>query len=139
MLVVIDANRFISALLSKGIVFEIFLLNRFSNKIRFISPELLFNEVGRNFGEIVKRSKLSLEELSEIFELMKKQIELVPFEEFNNFLESVKELSPHEKDIQYFALALFNNCSIWSNEKAFKEQSKIKILSDRDLLEFLSN
>lgn len=78
MLVVVDANRFISALLSRGIVFEVFLLNKSLNKIKFISPEHLFNEIGRNFGEIVKRSKLPSEELSEIFEIIKEQIDLIP-------------------------------------------------------------
>ena len=139
MLVVVDSNRFISALLSKGTVFDIFILNESLKKIKFISPEYLFNEIGRNLGEIIKRSKLFPEGISEVFELLKRQIELVPLEEFNNFLKVAEELSPHEKDIQYFSLALSNNCCIWSNEKAFKEQSKIGILSDKDLLDILSN
>ena len=139
MLVVVDANRFISALLSKGTVFEIFLLNSLLNKIKFVSPEYLFNEIGRNLGEIIKRSKLSSEEIFEVFELIKKQIELIPFEEFNSFSDTAKKISPHEKDMQYFSLALSKNCSIWSDEKAFREQSKINILSNKDLLEFLSN
>ena len=81
--VIVDANKFISSLLSKGTIFEVFLLNKSLKKINFIAPEFLFSEVGSNLGEIVKRSKLPPEELSRVFEIMKAQIELIPFEEFN--------------------------------------------------------
>jgi predicted nucleic acid-binding protein len=103
MLVVVDANRLISALLSKGTVFDVFLSNRSLNKIEFIAPEYLFTEVGRNLGEIVRRSKLSSNEFSEVFQTMKEQIELIPFEEFNTFANDALQAAPHEKDVQYFA------------------------------------
>ena len=136
MLVVVDANRLISALLSKGTVFEVFLLNKSLKKIEFISPEYLFNEIGRNFGEVVKKSKLSPNELSEIFEIMKEQIELIPFEDFNKFVNEAKEASPHDKDLQYFALAISRNCGLWSDE-SFRKQTRIEILSTGRLLRFL--
>jgi len=34
-----------------------------------------------------------------------------------------------KKDMPYFALALSSGCSIWSNEKMFKEQSEADIFS----------
>jgi len=39
---------------------------------------------------------------------------------------------------KYFALALRFDFSIWSNEKAFKKQSKVKVFSTSDLISFLS-
>lgn len=131
-----DANRVISALLSKGTVFEVFLLNKSLNKIEFISPEYLFSEVGRNIGEIVRRSKLSSGELSDVFKIIKEQIGLIPFEGFNKFADKAKEVSPHDKDLQYFALALSRNCGIWSDE-SFRQQTKVEIFSTGRLLRFL--
>jgi predicted nucleic acid-binding protein len=137
MLVIIDCNKLFSALLSKGTIFEVFLLNKELNKIKFIAPEFLFFEIGRNLGEIVKRSKLSNDELSKIFKVMKEQIELIPFEEFNKFTDEARKLAPHKKDIQYFALSLFSKGGIWSDEKSFRKQSQIEIISTGRLLKFL--
>ncbi len=137
MQVIVDSNRVFSALLSKGKVFEVFILNKSLKKIDFISPELLFNEIGRNLGDIVNRSKLSSKELSIVFNLIKEQVEPIPFEDFNNLADEAEKISPHEKDAKYFALALFMNCGIWSNEKAFRDQTKVKIFSDDELLKFL--
>ncbi len=47
-------------------------------------------------------------------------------------------LAPHARDVQYFALALSFNAAIWSNEKAFKKQSKVKVFSTSELISFLS-
>lgn len=60
---------------------------------------------------------------------------------FNNadFAGEAKQLlGEHLKDIPYFALALYLNCGIWSNEKRFKKQSRIKAVSTADLISFLS-
>jgi len=141
MLVIVDCNKMFSALLSKGTIFEVFSLNKSLKKIDFISPEFLFTEIGRNLGEIVERSKLSTNELSRVFNLMKEQIDSIPFEDFNEFAEEAKQLAPHNKDLKYFALALafegYPKIGIWSDEDAFRKQDKIDIFSTGELLRFL--
>jgi predicted nucleic acid-binding protein len=47
-------------------------------------------------------------------------------------------MRPHLKDVEYFALALKLDCPIWSNEKAFKKQSRVKVISTKELISFLS-
>ncbi|MCK4476655.1 MAG: hypothetical protein KAU16_08005 [Methanophagales archaeon] len=47
-------------------------------------------------------------------------------------------MAPHLKDVEYFALALKLDFPIWSNEKAFKKQSVVKVFSTPDLFSFLS-
>ncbi|MBC7080815.1 MAG: hypothetical protein H5T44_00960 [Thermoplasmatales archaeon] len=137
MLIVVDANRIFSALLSKGKAFDIFLLNYILRKFDFIAPEYLFYEIGKHVGEIAKRSKLSKEELGQIFEFMRQQITIIPFKEFVEYREKAKEIAPHNKDIPYFALALSLNAGIWSDEKVFKKQNKVKIFSTEELKKIL--
>lgn len=137
MLIVVDANRVFSALLSKGRAFDVFLLTSLLKRFEFVCPEFLFLEIGRHFGEIVLRSRLSKEELAEVFEFLKEQITPVPFKEFNMHAGEAEKLAPHSKDIEYFALALSLNCAIWSNEKAFKRQPKVKVFSTDEMLEEL--
>ena len=67
--------------------------------------------------------------ISIIFE----NIKTVKIEEYVEYMEEAKNLAPHERDIPYFALALAKNCAIWSNEKAFKKQQKVKVFSTNDL------
>ena len=63
-------------------------------------------------------------------------LHIVPAQEFKSVIpEAEKMLSGHLKDIPYFALALFLRCGIWSNEKRFKEQSRIQIFSTTELKE----
>jgi predicted nucleic acid-binding protein len=48
-----------------------------------------------------------------------------------------REIAPHEEDIPCFALALALNSPVWSNEKEFKSQSKIKVFSTSDMVNLL--
>jgi|SRR3989344_3628967 len=135
---VIDTNTIYSSLLSKGKAFQVFKLNFLLKKFEFIAPEFIFFEIGKNFDDIVLRSKLSKEELSEVFSFIKERVDTIPFENFNTYVLEAKTLAPHSKDIQYFALSLaFNKCPIWSDEKAFSKQNKINIFSTDKMLEKL--
>ena len=138
MLVVVDANTVFSALLSKGRTFGVFLANNIFGSFEFIAPEFLFFELGKHFDEIVSRSKLSQEELAEVFKFIKGEIDFIPFEEFNRYTEEADKIAPHAKDDPYFALALSFNAAIWSDEKAFKKQSRVKVFATSDLFSFLS-
>ena len=129
MLLVVDANRIFSALLSKGKVFSVFLVNKLRNKFEFKAPEFLLYEIGRHLGEIVERSKLPSGEVAKVFKFVKEEMEFIPFNEFNKFAGEAEQIAPHSKDVQYFALALSLNGAIWSDEVTFKEQSRVKVFN----------
>ena len=137
MFLVVDANRVFSALLSKGRVFGIFLANKLRHKFEFKAPEFLLYEIGKHLDEIVERSKLSSEELAKVFRFVKEEIDFIPFNEFNKFASEAEQIAPHSKDVQYFALALSLNCAIWSDEKAFKKQSKVKLFDTDEVRNLL--
>ena len=137
MLIVVDANRLYSSLLSKGKTFKVFLRNAISRKFEFIAPDFIFFEIGKHMDDIVLRSKLSREELAGVFSFIKEQVKTLPFKEFNSYAAEAESLAPHEKDVQYFALALAAKSPIWSQEKSFLKQSKIKILDTDRLLKEL--
>ena len=136
MFLVVDSNRVFSALLSKGKVFSVFLLNNVLNELSFISPEFLFFEIGKNLDIIVERSKLPPEELADVFRFIKNEIDFVPFKDFNMYGEEADKLAPHNKDVQYFALALsYGDAAIWSDEKAFKKQSKVRVFNTDEVID----
>ena len=77
-----------------------------------------------------------------LFSLLERKIEVYSQEKYEEFLSEAGNISPHGKDVHkddpYFALALSLNAPIWSDEKAFKNQSKVKVFSTSDLIPFLS-
>jgi len=73
-----------------------------------------------------------------LFSLIKDEITIVPESKYKDFLSKVFKLSPYIKDNPYFALSLFLSCPIWSDEKSFKKQSKVKIFSTAELIKELN-
>jgi len=97
MLVAVDANVILSALLTKGRSFDVFAVNKLIRRFEFIAPEYLLFEIGKNLDEIVERSKLSPKELGSVFRFIKKEIDFIPFPEFNEYADEASPLAPHEK------------------------------------------
>lgn len=104
----------------------------------FFAPEFLIEEILSEKDKIKESSGIDESEFSYLFSLLNKQLNKSTKEEFEKFLTEAIELAPHIKDASYFALALSLNCPIWSDENAFKKQSKVDVFSTKKLLELLS-
>ena len=108
---------------------------------RLICPEFVFEELKNRKEKILRYSK-NIDEIEFTYQLFLLQSEIKTFseEKYRSFLSKAGKISPHGGDTKgdpYFALALFLDCPIWSDEKAFKEQAEIKIFSTKELLEML--
>jgi len=107
-----------------------------------ISPGFVFEELLKDKEKIKEFCGVDEKEFVFLFSLLEKKIETFPKEDYAGFLDKAKGISPHgrkiSKDDPYFALALSLNCTIWSDEKAFKNQSRVKVLSTPELKEFLT-
>lgn len=133
-MLVVDANKIIGALISGGKAEEIIFSER-----ELIGPEKLFLEVENNKDKVAKSTELPVETVDILIELIRPEFKLFPRKdfprkEFAGKLSEAKELSPHLKDVEYFALALEKDCPILSNEHDFKKQSRIKIFTPQGLL-----
>ena len=93
-------------------------------------------ELRDNKSDLLKYSKLSVEQIESTINELGKYVSSFSSEEYSTFESEAKSISPHDKDIPPFALALKLNCPIWSNEPRFKEQSSVKIWSTKDLRKF---
>ena len=136
MQLVIDTNILVSFFRENPVRFII--TNSDFLGIRLFIPEYAIEELEKNEDEILKYSKLNLLEFKEALEDLKNRVELITKELFKQFELQAKQFSPHDKDLPYFALALYLNCRIWSNEPAFKKQAGIKIFNTKDLREILN-
>ena len=103
-----------------------------------LSPEYLIEELFSDKERIKKFSGINEAEFLGLFSLIKDEIKIVPESKYKDFLSKAFKLSPHIKDNPYFALSLFLSCPIWSDEKSFKKQSKVKIFSTAELIKELN-
>lgn len=105
--------------------------------LKLYTPSFCIDELKKYEKIICKKSGLSKQEFSEVLEDMMLFIRNISVSEYKKFLLEAKKFSPDPDDIDIFALSLKLNCPIWSNEKRFKNQSKVKIFSTYDLVKLL--
>ncbi len=80
MLLVVDLNTVFSALIKKGKPFEVFEANKIFKTFEFVAPEFLFSEIGKRMDKLLSQSKLTKDELSEIFSFTRKFADAHKFE-----------------------------------------------------------
>ncbi|MFH1134310.1 MAG: PIN domain-containing protein [Nanoarchaeota archaeon] len=127
---VIDANVLFSILIKKGKTEEIL----FETGIHAFAPGFIFEEFEKYKGSIIEKTGRTAGEFEALLSILRKSITTVPLEETDKYLSEARKISPDEKDVQYFSLALMLRCPIWSQDKALKEQQKVvRIYSTEDL------
>jgi len=143
MLLVVDANVVFSALIREGSTLRLLEFNSIFKIIELVAPEFLWDEIEEHKEEIIKKSKLSEEELEKVLEFIMSEIKAIPEEYFSEFLEETKDISP-EDDFPYVALALKLKslgleAKIWSNDKKLKDilEGRVEVLSTKEILERL--
>ena len=129
LVLVIDSNPLISSLISRGTRQDIL----FCDEIEPVSPDWLLFEIGKHWKEICDKSKFSKEDLELSFSLIRGRVKTLSLDKYSDKLPEVKDISPHLKDNEFFALALKLDCAIWSDEEAFKRQNKVEVFSSKDL------
>lgn len=133
MLLVVDANIFFSALISRGVAASLL----FSDKLELIAPEFLLIELEKHKEKILYKSSLLEDDFSKAVNLFEDRIDFIPRQEFEKFLFESNRFTPDPDDTEYLALALRFSCPVWSNDKALKKQSKVKVFSTSELIEIL--
>ena len=105
-----------------------------------ISPKFAFKELISDKEKIIKYGKINDLSFAFLFSLLFRKVEPISEKEYKDFMSEANKISPHgkqTKDDPYFALALTLNSPIWSDEVAFKQQSKVKIFGTKKLAELL--
>ena len=136
MKLIIDTNILISSLLKDSTVREILL----NESINFYLPEIVLSEVNKYLPYIIQKSELNEKEIKKLLNTLLENLILVPIDEYEKKMdEGMKIIGKiDEKDTQFIALALsIENDGIWSNDKHFEKQEKIRVFKTMDILNFL--
>lgn len=130
MQIIVDANPIISILIKPGKPIDLL----FVEEIELVAPGLLFKEIENNRELILKKSGLNREEFNKFIGILKEKILIIPEEEFLKYKDKAEQICPDQKDVTYFALALYLKCPIWSNEKKLKEQKEVIVYATHELI-----
>jgi predicted nucleic acid-binding protein len=130
---VVDTNILVS-FFRHNPVYDLISYSTFLDLQLFV-PEYAIQELKNNEESILKYSKLNPPEFNKKLSELISFIRIIPKNIFMESEEEANELSPHEKDFPFFALALKLKCGIWSNELEFKNQNKVTIFNTEDMIE----
>ena len=131
MKVVIDSNRVIAALIkdstTRGILFN--------NNFEFIAPDSITIEVNKYKDVIIEKSGITEKEFDILLSFIFEQISIIPQNEYNELVEKFKNDIKDPNDVLYIAACVAAKAeAIWTHDPHFKEQKKVKVFSNIDLL-----
>ena len=130
---VIDTNVFVSALIKDGVTRDLIV----NAKIILLFPEFEFYEIKQHKEEILKKSKLSEKQFDILMLRMLNHVRIIPTNIIINYKKEsediIQKIDPN--DVPFIATALAFNCPIWSDDKHFKRQNKIKIYTTPDMIQ----
>ncbi|RZN40082.1 MAG: hypothetical protein EFT35_03385 [Methanophagales archaeon ANME-1-THS] len=99
------------------------------------SPAFSIGEIAEHRSEILTRFSLSDAQFLLIERLLKVVVKFIKEEEYCEYLSEARKVSPDPNDSDFFALALKFDCPLWSEDKRLKKQSRVKVLSTKELME----
>lgn len=136
---VIDANILFAAFIKNSITREI-LLYKTPNPIKLYAPPFILEETSRYKSFLSDKTNIPEHEiLGLVLELLyAANIAIIENKNLAEVKVAAEKIAPDKKDAPYFAVALYKNCEIWSNDKQLKKQNKIIVITTKELLAILS-
>jgi len=133
--IVIDTNRFISAIIKSGLSRKIIL----DYELNLLFPEFELEETYNHKEEIIKKGKFDEKGFNIILLRLLKYVRIIPTEVVAKFNEIANEIigkiDPDDK--LFIATALAFNCPIWSDDKHFKKQDRVKVFTTKEIVKLL--
>ncbi len=133
MKIVLDVNVILSALIRDSATRKIILTSGFN----FYFPEPSLHKIMKYKSYILEKSGLSDEDYGKVIATLFKHIKLVPQEEIEGNWDRAKKIMEDidKEDVVFIATALsMPDSVIWSNDKDFGRQDKIKVLKTKEMI-----
>ena len=127
MIVITDSNIIISAIISEKSVISNIILEE--NKIQFLAPSFIIEEIKKHQQKIILISKISSKQFKTRFELLLSKIKIIDVDAIPKIhktkaLEIVKDID--FDDFFFVALYLYKKHKIWTGDKVLIKGLKSK-------------
>ena len=133
MKVILDVNVILSALIRDSTTRKIILNSEFD----LYFPEPSLHKIRKYKNYILETSGLTKEIYDKITATLFKYIKVVPIEETEKNWNEAKKIMENidKEDVVFIATALsIENSVIWSDDRHFEKQNKVKVLKTRDMV-----
>jgi len=138
MIIIIDVNVFLSALIKDSTTREIIL----TYGQEFCFPEKSLQKIRKYKPLIQQKSGLSDLDFLKLFHSLLKFIRIITDEELLDHWNKAKQIMEHidPEDVTFIAAALSQEDSIiWSDDRHFEKQDKIITFKTKDLVNLFKN
>jgi predicted nucleic acid-binding protein len=133
MIIIIDVNVFLSALIKDSTTREI--LSTYEQEFCF--PERSLQKIRKYKSLIQEKSGLSDLDFLKLFHSLLKFIRIIPDEKLLDSWDEAMRIMAHidEEDVAFIAAALSQDSAIiWSNDRHFEKQDEVITLKTKDLV-----
>lgn len=132
---VVNSNRIIAALVKDSYSRKIIL----EGKLNLIAINTSEKEIKGYKPYILKKAKISEEQFNLISEKLKEKLTMLDDSVIENKMKEAKKImdSIDREDTPFIAAALATSSGIWSDDKHFEKQNKIKIWKTKDLVGYI--
>ncbi len=132
MKIVVDTNRIIAALVRDSTTRAIL----FDDNFKFVTPDFTVTEIIEHANELKPKTKLSDEDFEVLLNLLFEYVEIIPEPNYKGFIEDCKKDMSDSDDVPILACAIAVKAGgIWAHDPHFKEQKKVKVFTNIDMLE----
>jgi predicted nucleic acid-binding protein len=135
MRLVVDTNRIIAALVRDGVSRRI--ITHFNGEL--ITIGFSVEELEEHKEEILKKAKISETDLEMILDKLFSKLTVLDDKVVEIYMKEAKEImgTVDSADVPFIAAALATKSPIWSDDKHFKKQNTVNVLTTKELIEML--
>ena len=106
-----------------------------TQSIQFITPDYTLEEILTHENTIRRKAKLTHEEYQLLTSLIFEHINIIPKEEYEDYLEIAKTLIEDVDDVPFIALCLATKADgIWSDDTHFHTQKQFTVYRTKNLI-----
>jgi predicted nucleic acid-binding protein len=126
----VDANILFSALIRKGETRKLW----FNPEIELYAPQFILKEFQKYSCYLQKKSRLKDQDFKALCHKILSQLFFMADAELKPYLHAAASLSRDAKDWLYLACALKEDTIIWSEDREFKKQNRVKTLNTKEMI-----
>ena len=131
MKIAVDTNRIIAAFVKDSTTRKIL----FDGNFEFVTPDCTITEIQEHKEELKDKTNLNDDEFDILLALVLENIAIIPKSDYEAYFDECKNDISDADDVPILAAAIATKAeAIWAHDPHFKEQKKIKIFTNIDLL-----
>ena len=127
---VLDTNIILSALIKDSLTRKIIKNLEFE----FFVPSYSLSEIKKYKKYACEKARITEKQFDVLLKNLFESIEIVPIHFYEKQLEVSKKLIDDVKDVPFLACAIALKSDIWSDDKDFQKQKKVKIFTTSDFI-----